>query len=101
VPATALVSTITWFVAVESGINRIARAVMVPAKSGSHQKSINVEWKSRDKSMADTNELTQAELKVLFLIMCVVSSDFDATFKERGVDRFELITKLQNLTGAE
>ena len=49
----------------------------------------------------NTPELTQQELRVLFLVMMVVSSDFKAEFSESGVDRFELIRKLQLLSGVE
>jgi hypothetical protein len=85
---------------VGSGTSRIALAVTALAKNVCRQKSISAEWKSREESMAE-NVLTKDELKMLFLIMCVVSSDFEATFRERKVDRFALLEKLQKLSGAE
>jgi hypothetical protein len=47
--------------------------------------------------MNDT--LTQAELKILYLIMMVASSDYAAEFDERKIDRFALINKLGQMAG--
>ena len=95
-------STTTRSSVVVSGFNRIALAVMARAKNEFHRNSINDIWKLKDKSMPENNEiLTEAELKVLFVVMCVVSSEFEMQFKHYDVDRIGLIRKLQQLSGAE
>jgi len=45
--------------------------------------------------------LTEAELKILFLVLCVAGKDFDAEFKQRGIDRFALTNKLGRLGNVE
>jgi hypothetical protein len=54
-----------------------------------------------EKMRSESPELTEQELKTVFLILCVVSSEYEATFRRYGLDRFAVIKNLQDLSGAE